>query len=166
MDTLSLNPILIALLLSAVTYAIIYWAQKNQGNNKKGLQVALSQSISNAGKSTGHDLIPPAIPDQQLELKLEEQEEDDTWELIEDDSSILLKEAEAVTEQISNVVTNIASDPANPAEVFSKIKAIVSQYKIFEGTDFYDAINRFVSVTVDRELNLRFDEQQLCELWG
>lgn len=170
MDTLTLNPVLLALLLSAVTYAIIYLLQKGKAESKqKGLQVALSQSAGMPQPAPpSYNLIPPAIPEPGLELHFEEPEEDNLegWELVEDDTSILLKEAETVTEQISAVVAHIASDPPNPTEVYTKIKAIVGKYKIFEGTEFYDAINRYVAVTVERDLKLSFSEQQLQELWN
>ena len=83
----------------------------------------------------------------------------------EEPGSFLLKEAEWVVEQIQEVVDHIASRPANPDEVFSKIRAIVSQYTLFENTEYYDAINNFVAVTVQRDCDLALTADDLKALW-
>ena len=87
-------------------------------------------------------------------------------EMIDDEAgSFLLKEAEAVVEQIQAVVDHIATRPANPDEVFTKIRAIVSQYTLFENTEYYDAINNFVAVTVQRDCDLALTADDLKGLW-
>jgi hypothetical protein len=91
---------------------------------------------------------------------------DDDVEMIDDEGgSFLLKEAENVVEQIQAVVDHIATRPANPDEVFTKIRAIVSQYTIFENTEYYDAINNFVAVTVQRDCDLALTADDLKALW-
>ena len=79
--------------------------------------------------------------------------------------SFLLKEAEWVVEQIQEVVDHITSRPANPDEVFTKIRAIVSQYTLFENTEYYEAINNFVAVTVQRDCDLALTADDLKALW-
>jgi len=94
----------------------------------------------------------PSFPDEDLPFPEEQQ-------------VTLLKEAERVVEQIQHVVDNIASRPANPEEVFTKIQAIVSEYSFFFDTAYYDAINRFVAVTVHRDCDLQLTEEDLTTLW-
>jgi hypothetical protein len=91
--------------------------------------------------------------------------EDPYYEPIDDGAVTLLKAAEHVVEQIQEVVDHIASHPANPEEVYMKIGAIVSQYSFFEGTEYYDAINSFIAVTVQRDCDLALTEEDLKTLW-
>jgi hypothetical protein len=94
-----------------------------------------------------------------------DQPDDDVEMIDEEDSSFLLKSAEAVVEQIQAVVDQIATRPANPDEVFTKIRAIVSQYTVFENTEYYDAINNFVAITVQRDCDLALTADDLKALW-
>jgi hypothetical protein len=91
--------------------------------------------------------------------------DDPYYEAVEDSSVTLLKSAEHVVEQIQDVVDNIASRPANPEEVYTKIRAIVSQYSFFEGTEYFDAINSFIAVTVQRDCDLTLTEEDLKTMW-
>lgn len=96
----------------------------------------------------------------------EEYSDLDEMVLIEDqEAGFLLRSAEHVVEQIQDVVDHIASSPANPDEVFTKIRAIVSQYTIFENTEYFDAINNFVAVTVQRDCDLALTPDDLKALW-
>lgn len=79
--------------------------------------------------------------------------------------STLLKEAERVVEQIQQAVDTVTQRPADPEEVFSKVHAIVSEYNFFFDTDYYDAINRFVAVTVHRDCDIELSEDDLKALW-
>ena len=92
--------------------------------------------------------------------------EDMLFELAEDEDSLLLKEAEILVSKIQAIVAHIASNPPNPTEVFTKIKAVVSQYKLFENTEYYDAINNFITITVDRDCGIEFSREELVQLWG
>ena len=168
MATLNISPLLLALFLSAVTYSLVYFLFiRGKAFGKKEMPLPIVQAASMRDPLPRvYDHEQQQFQQQEPEFSLDDEEETDKWELIEDDTSILLKEAESVIDQISAVVANIASDPANPAEVFTKIRAIVSQYGIFQNTDFYDAINRYVAVTVERDLALRFTEAELAELWS
>jgi hypothetical protein len=164
------SPVMLALLLSGITYAItqLYLRFGHKLYATKGpeaLQMAANNAMGNLSNRPAYDPvhIPVEIPTLQLEPFDEESE---NWELIEDDNSILLKEAESVIEQIGSIIENIASDPPNPSEVYTKIKSVVSQYKIFQDTDFYDAINRFIVISIDRDFKLSFTEAELQEMWN
>jgi hypothetical protein len=117
-----------------------------------------------------HDLLPPLL-DKPASHPIEqagyfETEEDESgWEMVDDDQNTLLKEAERVVEDIQEVVNHIASYPANPDEVCSKIHAIVSQYGFFMDTEYYDAINSFIAVTVQRDCELALTADDIQALW-
>lgn len=95
--------------------------------------------------------------------------DEDDMVMANEEEGFLLKSAELVVEQIQSVVDEIAArpnpHPANPEEVFTKIRAIVSQYPIFENTEYYDAINNFVAVTVQRDCDLALTPDDLKGLW-
>lgn len=115
-----------------------------------------------------HDLIarPVEVDEEGVEILLERQpEEENTLEMLDDDDGILIKEAEKVIEQIQDQISHIASNPPNPEEAFTKIRAIVSQYRIFEHTEYFDPINRFIALAVNRDCNIQWSEQTLLALW-
>lgn len=165
-----MNSIYLALLLSALTYALLYFFM-GIIQKKSSSSLAITDS-PNKNISPAFNLIPrgSAQPENE-ELSFELEEEDDLeqsgWELVDDDDiSILLKEAEHVTESVDHVIQTISSDPVNSAEVFTKIRAILSQYRIFLNTEFYDAINRYVAVAVERDLSISFTPDEITELWS
>lgn len=77
----------------------------------------------------------------------------------------LLREADQVVAEIQEAVDQIQTRPANPDEVFSTIHGIVSQYRIFLGTEYFDAINSFIQVTVQRDCDLLLTQDDLQALW-
>jgi hypothetical protein len=87
------------------------------------------------------------------------------FEIMDDDENVLLKEAEKVVEEIQEVIDHIASSPANAEEVFTKVRNIVSAYTFFMDTEYYDAINSFVAITVQRDCDLSFTQKDLKALW-
>ena len=87
-------------------------------------------------------------------------------EIVEDEETALLKAAEIVVEKVQDVVNHIASSPPNPEEVFTKIKAIVGRYRIFENTEYFEAINSFIAITVERDCGIQFTKDELMQLWG
>jgi len=95
--------------------------------------------------------------------------DDDVLVMDNEEEGFLLKSAEHVVEQIQAVVDDIVDGPsphpANPEEVFTKIRAVVSQYRLFENTEYYDAINNFVAVTVQRDCDLALTPDDLKGLW-
>lgn len=95
-----------------------------------------------------------------------EPEEDLFLELLEENDSILLKEAERVVEEIQDTLDHIASSPANPEEVTTKIKAIVSPYSIFLETEYYDSINAYIAMAVERDCGISFSREELQHLWN
>lgn len=116
-----------------------------------------------------HQLIDrPIVSFEQEEvISLGEKKKDDEVdiEIVEDEESLLLKAAEIVVEKIQEVVNHIATHPPNPVEVYTKIKAIVSPYTIFHNTEYFDAINSFVAITVERDCGIQFSKKELLDLW-
>lgn len=86
-------------------------------------------------------------------------------EIVEDEESVLLKAAEVVVEKVQDIVTHIASNPPNPEELFSKIRAVISPYAIFHNTEYFDAINSFIAVTVERDCGIKLSKEELLQLW-
>lgn len=137
-----------------------------------GQPLAQAKSLQATGEAwPNRESLPPLI-DKPADHPVEQagiyQPADDepAFEIVEDEgATTLLKEAERVVEQIQDVVNHIASHPANPDEVFSKIRAIVSEYRIFIDTEYFDAINSFVAVTVQRDCDLSLTEEDLKTLW-
>lgn len=166
MATLTLHPFILAGILAAITYGILSLIIKFRNSPK--LQMVAPVAAVPVTAFAASNAIPrmhPALPPG-AELEIEGIEDDTILELVEDDGSILLKEAEAVTDEITRVIAGVASNPPNPTEVFTKLRALLSQYSIFQDTEFYDAINRFVEVAVQRDLGLQFSYGQLTEMWS
>jgi hypothetical protein len=90
---------------------------------------------------------------------------DGKFERVEDEESALLKAAEIVVEKVQDVIGHIASNPPNPEEVTSKIRAIVNPYTIFRDTEYFDAINSFIAISVERDCGIRLSKEQLLALW-
>ena len=76
-----------------------------------------------------------------------------------------LREADLVVAEIQEAVDGIEARPANPDEVCSKIRGIVSQYRIFLDTEYFDAINNFIAITVQRDCDLVLTQDDLQALW-
>jgi len=136
------------------------------------IRPVIHQAAAMSSKITG-DLSPDALPpliDKPADHPAEQagvfQPYDDLYsEPIDEGAITLLKSAEHVVEQIQEVVDHIASHPANPDEVCSKIRSIVSHYSFFEETEYYEAINSFITVTVQRDCDLALTEDDLKLLW-
>jgi flagellar basal body-associated protein FliL len=132
------------------------------GNNKKGqapdtllstdllplIERPFNPIIGNASDSSETDVV------------------DEGWEFADDNDNLLLKEAEKVVEEIQSTIDHIASNPPNPEEVSSKINAIVRQYKVFENTEYFEAINSFIAVSVERDCKIKYSEDELLALWN
>lgn len=161
-----------ALILYLVIVGIAYGKKLfNWGRLIGQPMVQAASSPPSAGAKPRSDHFPPLIDkpaDHPAEQALYQEAEstDSFFEITEDEgATTLLKEAEHVVEEIQYAVNNIASYPANPDEVCSKIRAIVSRYRIFMETDYYDAINNFIVVTVERDCDLTLTEDDLLSLW-
>jgi len=102
---------------------------------------------------------------QEVELK-DSYEEEGELEFMETEDSRLLKEAEQVVTEIQDVVNNIASYPPNQEEVRSKVRNILKQYHIFKNTEYFEAINNFVILTVERDCKITFRQEELPALWN
>lgn len=104
--------------------------------------------------------------EEDLDFSFERLWEETQLELVEDEESLLLKTAEKLVDEVQEIVTyHIASFPPNPDEVYTKIKAHLRDYSILRNTEYEDAINRFIAVTVKRDCELELTEKELSLLW-
>src|SRR5205085_1007564 len=99
----------------------------------------------------------PGIVEEEINVSLDKENylTEPALEMVDDEENILLKAAEIVVEKVQDVVNHIASSPPNPDEVLSKLKFIVNQYQIFKNTEYFDAINSFIAITVERDCSLQ-----------
>jgi hypothetical protein len=71
-----------------------------------------------------------------------------------------------VIELIQVEIDHIASNPPNPEELFTKLRNIVRQYRIFENTEYFEPINRYIALAVNRDCDIQWAEQDLLVLWN
>jgi hypothetical protein len=164
-----LGSICLSLLILAIVYSKKLLAMFGFSTPQPAVQTAGSPSATRKWAVT--EEFPPLIdkpadhPVEQAE-SFEQAEEDFAFELSEAEGpATLLKEADRVVADIQDAVNSIESRPANSDEVFTKIRAIVSGYRFFQDTEYYDAINSFISVTVQRDCDLALTEEDLSALW-
>lgn len=152
--------------LLAVYYVILF---------KKGFFHRKQPTLASSKSTTPFDLMPRIVETHHHAGAMElppaidnalEEPEDDAPEFLDYDGNILLKEAERVVDKIQDTINNIASSPANPEEVTSKISAIVRGYQLFFETEYYDSINTFIALVVERDCGIKLSVQQLQELWN
>ena len=172
MSTLALPIIVSIALIFAGTYFIFL-----HGTNRRKLLLpgsspqALRQgTLLMTQKSDFPSLIdrPVAgnIEDFEVTLGDSYEDEESDVEFVDTEESRLLKEAEKVVSEIQEVVDNIASYPPNPEEVKSKVRNVLKQYSIFQNTEYYEAINNFVALTVERDCKVSFRKDELPTLWN
>lgn len=153
-----------------IYYAIlIFFSKKAIAVPNRNARVGDALSFSQVNTEDFPQLIdrPTLDSEEKLAVTLGKQKEpnDGEMEMLEDAESVLLKAAEVVVEKVQNVISHIASSPPNPEEVFTKIKSIVSPYKIFHDTEYFDAINSFIAVTVERDCAIKLTKNELLNLW-
>lgn len=161
-----------------VIIAAFVYGKKLMSTWGRTLSSTMTPAMASSHKSASHpasDAFPPLIdrpadpPAEQNHFFGQPQEESAFSDFTEDEeeegTNFLLLEAEKVVERIQTMITNIESSPANPEEVKSKLKAIVSQYRIFVNTEYYEAINSFIAISVQRDCDLRLEESELHYLW-
>jgi hypothetical protein len=137
----------------------------------------MAPAVATAGQAANswdkRDAFPPLIdkpadhPEEQSRFYGESEDGQAYFEPVEEEegTTTLLKEAEKVVERIQGVIEHIESNPANPDEVKSKLKAVVSKYRIFVNTEYYEAINNFIAISVERDCDLHLAEEDLHTLW-
>lgn len=142
-----MNSLLITILAAAIAYGY-YWflIKKHQPAFATPKQVLFE------------GLVPTAATTEEMELSFEDQWEETKPELIEDDETVLLFEAEKLINDIESVVrTN--------HDVYVKLKQLLSGFDLFYNTEYHDAINRFITVTLKRDCNIELSETELAALW-
>lgn len=155
----------------AVVLCVVIALTKNKNvfastfKSKEQPSLQLSQTLSGGYPPPLIDR-PALYLDENATLTIEkEYTEDPKLEIIEDEESALLKAAEVIVEKIQNTVNSLVSTSPDETVVLSRIKSIVSQYRVFDGTSYFDAINSFIAITVERDCNIRFTKDQLHQLW-
>ncbi|MDF2191362.1 hypothetical protein [Paraflavitalea sp. CAU 1676] len=157
--------IIIAIALSAY----YWWLLKS-----RVLQTAKAAPAPDPEPAVAEDLIPRQVlqakqPPMFLPPAIErfpDPEEETFLELLEQKEGILLREAELVVHQIQKTIDNIASNPPNPEEVTSKIRAIVEPYHIFHDTEYYHSINTYIALALERDCQITLTPQELQALWN
>lgn len=172
--TIVIITILFYLLIVAFVYGKRYWVSDPKTSPASTTSIPSGSLIGPvvaplvspvANLSASAPVFQPIDSDENVTELEEPSFVDEEIPFVEEQQTTLLKEAEQVVERIQDVVDHIASRPANPEEVFTKIQAIVSEYSFFFDTEYYDAINRFVAVTVQRDCDLLLAEEDLKALW-
>ncbi len=163
---------LLFLISSGIAIGIAFLIAKD----KKKVQPALAKSKGISPLNIIHSAeqdFPPALIDRPL-LELSDNTEiiieeppviDGKFIPVEDEETALLKAAEIVVEKVQDVITHIASFPPNVEEITSKLRAIISPYTIFSGTEYFDAINSFIAISVERDCGVNLTKDQLLALW-
>jgi hypothetical protein len=116
------------------------------------------------------DLLPrlidrPDIPPADQSGYFEEEDDEARYELVDDEDLTLLKTAESIVADIQLEVDHIPSGPDNKDKVCSKIHAILRDMRFLHETEYYDAINSFVAVTVHRDCDLELTKDEIQSLW-
>ncbi|MDP1763943.1 MAG: hypothetical protein Q8L07_08665 [Sediminibacterium sp.] len=141
-----MNLLLIAILAATIAYGYYWFFTK-----KPQPAFATPKQVSFEG-------LVPAATTEEMELSFEDQWEETNPELIEDDETVLLVEAEKLINDIESVVrTN--------QDVYLRLTQLLSGYNLFYNTEYHDAINRFIAVVLKRDCNLELSETELAALW-
>ena len=120
------------------------------------------------------DLLPrlidrPEAPPADESGYFEEDDDEARYELVDDEDLTLLKTAESIVADIQLQVDRIVSRPASPDEVFSEvcsnIHGILRDMSFIHNTEYYDAINSFIAVTVQRDCHLQLSKDEIQSLW-
>lgn len=166
--------------LAAVGLGLYYWTLYRSGILRpKKVKVTSSQNQTDtaiadiiprqliAKSETDKMSLPPAITSSLISEHELEAEDAAQLEFLDDnDGSALLKEAEKVVDGVQDTINHIASSPPNPEEVFSKIKCVVSPYKLLLETEYYDSINTYIALAVERDCGIKLSSEELQALWN
>ena len=171
-----MNPTLILLLLSVIAAILCTVLALSEKKVQPILTTTKAISpIHLVHTSVENDFLPPLVDHPHLaladdaEVTFERREApaiETKFDPIDDKETALLKAAEIVVEKVQDVISHIASNPPNPEEVTSKIKTIVNPYTIFHDTEYFDAINSFIAISVERDCNIQLTKEDLMALWN
>ena len=168
------NITLILLLIAAlIIFAFIWWGRTGKKNvfaflHKPKVNPALQFSHLSASGFPEHLIDRPMDYNNDEEtITIDKQglAEEAKLEMIDDAESLLLKAAEIVVEKVQQVVDHLSSRPTDSNEVLSRIKNIVSQYRIFQNTDYFEPINSFIAITVERDCGIQLKKEELMQIW-
>jgi hypothetical protein len=105
------------------------------------------------GSKTGEEL---------LEMELVSFEEE--WEkakpvLIEEADTVLLLEAEKLISEVETIA-------ASKVDVYGKLQMAIPGFMLLFKTKYYEPVNEFISLTVNRETGIELSEKELVALWN
>lgn len=107
------------------------------------------------------------LPPEATSIPVSELDEDENFEFLDDDKeNLLLREAEKVIDKVQDEINHIASNPPNPEEVSSKIRAVISPLQLFNDTEYYGAINAYIALAVERDLGITLSSEEVKALWN
>lgn len=164
-----------AVIVAAGVLGLYYWVLYRSGLLKpndirvsstegqiNSIDIIPKQLLTEGGSSKM--TLPPTVNSSLIEEELVE--EDGPLEFLDDEGSVLLKEAEKVVDRIQDTINHIASNPPNPEEVTSKIRAVVSPYKLLLETEYFDSINTYIALAVERDCGIKLSPEDLQTLWN
>ncbi|GEP94504.1 hypothetical protein CCY01nite_07640 [Chitinophaga cymbidii] len=111
--------------------------------------------------------VPPmSLPPAADHVLISEPEDETGLEILEDEDTILLKEAENIVDKIQDTINHIASQPPNPEEVSTKIRSIVQPYQLLLDTEYFDSINTYIALSVERDCGIKLTTEEIQSLWN
>ncbi|MBN8877804.1 MAG: hypothetical protein J0I32_09690 [Sphingobacteriales bacterium] len=169
--TTSLLPIIvIAAAIIATYYLIIFFAFRKRAMSMLGQTTGRKWNppIQQNFSAQPHEFIDKPIDhpmeDDVLTLVPRSDEDEPPFEMVEDEETVLLKAAEIVVEKVQDII-DTSPNPPNHQDIYSKIKNVTGRYQLFRNTEYFDAINSFIAISVERDCGLQFTKQQLLDLW-
>lgn len=113
----------------------------------------------NNGSVLFENLVPTAGTDDGIDLYLEENEEQHNPQLIEDAETALLFESEKLLGEIDAVVhTN--------HDVYAKLGQVLPNYQLFKTTEYYELINKYITLTLKEDCGIELNEAEIEALWS
>jgi hypothetical protein len=97
--------------------------------------------------------------------RAETEYEDEILEMVGEAESVLLREAEALVDEIERTLQELVSGSNIPETFYDRIRSVVSAYSIFLNTEYYEAINNFIRITADRDCDIKWTDEELHGLW-
>lgn len=106
------------------------------------------------------------IPVSPLELAYDPNwEEPPVVEMLDDQDSMLVKQAEKVVEAIDTAFAHFAPARVDEQHLRETVSSILSKYDIFYATEYFEAINSFIAQAIEQHFGLSWDQQAILPLW-
>lgn len=128
--------------------------------------IALSSAGAGQSSTVKYDSVVPTYGtnacEEILEMELVSFEEE--WEkakpvLLEEADTVLLLEAEKLISEVETIA-------ASKVDVYSKLQRVIPGFMLLFKTKYYDPVNEFIALTVNRETGVELSERELTALWN